>query len=210
MRMHSSLVAVAACLVTFASSAEAQPSRAAWPERHGFVLGLGVGLGLNTSSAGSDYGGGTHFGIVPPPQLQLGVMAGPKVAILLGAYTSVYFADEAHTFDVVGPAVQVFLGDSVWVRAGGGMALEGETVSEDWDEIKTGLGFTVAVGAPVIKRRRSSFDLELRLMFGSVEREEYVDRNCGAYDWECWTADPWQKLNRHYGSIAVAFSFNKW
>lgn len=218
--MKHSFVATTIVAAILASSAWAQtpaeaptgtPATQSVTERSGFVFSFGVGLGIGHRTAfDCDYCWGEHesstgIRLMPPPQLQLGFMASPKVAILLSFYTGVYFPPndaDMRTFDFVGPTVQLFLNDKTWVKGGVGLGMDTETVTENIDNIDTGVGLVVAAGTALMQKKKYSLDLEGRVLFASIGRDvSTFNYNTGYSD---------SSVSQKFTAFEVAITFTHW
>jgi hypothetical protein len=122
------------------------------PLRHGFVLGLSLGAGMN--DAGSMYGGGGG-------DLHLGVMLGQHFALLgeVSLVATSYTAGATLVHGVVGLSGRLYFADRFWAEAGLGMghaSADGATFPDST------LAFELAAGVEVVQRRSMALDVVLR------------------------------------------------
>jgi hypothetical protein len=150
--------------------------------RKGFVFGASIG-------------GGTHFlddntyGRFTAPNIKVGAMVNPKLAILLLAPGGTYQkGDKQRAFEGLIPTAQYWLTDKFYVNAGVGLAIETTPFykvdyAEGPPEFNTGLGFTASVGQEIFQwSHNKTADLQLRLLYGNIEFEDLTHTNNLAID----------------------------
>lgn len=130
-----------------------------WPQRHGFTLELGIGPAYTTTGgAQSVYDGG--FGLAP---LSLTVGGFVSRNVSLGArFGGTSFFTDARGSNVqvlngfYGPAMQIFLGDYVFLGAGAGLGLYGvnplSTNADRFPKLKPGFSMTGRAGFAFLAR----------------------------------------------------------
>lgn len=140
-------------------------------ERTGFVIGIGAGVGQSRIEGESNTALGTDF--------HIGGMLGYKTALLLEGY-AVTDSEEGVTLSlgVSTLAVQRWVSDKVWVKAGVGSGFvfvsgDGESASERY-----GLGLLGAAGYELVQRQKFTLDLQGR--FSTMSREGVRVNNVGA------------------------------
>ena len=146
--------ALAALIVLAAPTASAV-------ERKGFVIGFGLGVG-HTRAEGSNTAVGSSF--------HIGGMLGPKTAVLLdGSSVTDSVEGTSVGIGVSGIAVQRWLNDRVWVKAGIGSGVllalgNGESESEN-----LGFGISTGIGYEVVQKKKFALDLQGRFTTSSKD-----------------------------------------
>jgi hypothetical protein len=131
-------------------------------ERKGFVIGLGAGFGQTRIEGESNTGIGANF--------HVGGMLGEKTALLLEAYgVGDQEEDDSATFGVSGVAVQRFLGDKAWVKAGLGQGFVNVSSNGHSETESHGLGILGAVGYELVQKTKFTLDLQGRFSTSSKD-----------------------------------------
>jgi hypothetical protein len=144
----------------------ALPAQADTFPREGFVIGAGGGYGHFWTEAGSDDG----FALT----LHAGFMLTERTALLLDT-SSVCDRSPGLTFchSLFGPAVQFWVGERFWLKAGLGGSQNrvfGDLLDDSSD---VGYGVLAAAGASVARRGSYSLDLQARLTTARIESVRY-------------------------------------
>ena len=137
--------------------------------RKGFVFGVGMGGGVHLVD-------GVAHGRFTTPNIKIGAMLNPKLAILLMAPSGTYKLNgEDRAFEGVIPSAQYWLTDRFYVNAGVGLAIETTpfykvNYSEGTPEFNTGIGLTSSIGYELVQwSTNKTLDAQLRVLYGNIE-----------------------------------------
>lgn len=133
--------------------------------REGFVIGAGGGYGHFWTDGSSDEG----FALT----LHAGFMITDRTALLVDT-SSVCDSAPGLTFchSIFGPAVQFWVKDRFWVKAGIGGS-QNRLFGDLEDSSKVGYGVIAATGASVARRGTYSLDVQARLSTARIESVRY-------------------------------------
>jgi len=144
--------------------------------RKGFVIGGAVGLSalqLNYPTAGTQ-----HFQAASFPNLKVGAMINPRLAILVNLPGTVYSYSldgrkRDRGFEGIIPSVQYWPLDRVWVSGGAGLGMDAPAFYdiEGSEERKFYFGPSALAGAgyEIWRRRNMTFDIQGRVHYGKAD-----------------------------------------
>tara|TARA_Y100000310_G_scaffold339717_1_gene433291 strand:+ start:31211 stop:31732 length:522 start_codon:yes stop_codon:yes gene_type:complete len=137
--------------------------------RKGFVFGVGMGTGVHLVD-------GEAHNRFTTPNIKIGAMLNPKLAILLTAPGGTHKQDEeVRAFEGVIPSVQYWISDQFYINAGVGLAIETTpfykvNYSEGTPEFNTGIGLTSSIGYELVQwSTNKTLDAQLRVLYGNIE-----------------------------------------
>jgi hypothetical protein len=150
--------------------------------REGFVFGVGLGAGVHMVKDA------TH-GRFTTPNIKIGAMVNPKLAVLLMAPGGAHKQDgEQRAFEGLIPTAQYWFTDKFFVNAGVGMAIETTpfykvNYSEGAPKFNRGFGFTASIGQELLQwSTNKTLDAQLRVLYGNVAFEDQSKKDNLAID----------------------------
>lgn len=137
-------------------------------KREGLVLGAGIGLGSHFTSD-------QQLIRYTLPNLRLGFMVNPKLALLVHAPGGTYsYGGETRAFEGIIPTVQYWFSDRFYVNAGAGLGIETTPIyAVDFDEgppvFNTGLGLFGTIGYDLYQwGGNKAIDVQVRCLYGNI------------------------------------------
>jgi len=154
-RIFAAAIAFTVVVSVAAGSAEAV-------ERKGFVIGFGAGGGQTRIEGESNTALGSDF--------HIGAMLGDKTALLLESY-GVTDSEEGITVSlgVAGVAVQRWLGDKAWLKAGIGQGFAYASGDRESELKSHGFGILGAAGYELVQKTHFTLDLQGRYSTSSKD-----------------------------------------
>lgn len=141
-------------------------------ERQGFVLGLAIG-------SGSHFHDSQTYTRFTGPNIRVGTMLSPRLALLIQAPGGTHFAEgEGRAFEALLPSVQYWINDGLYVNGGIGLGIETTPFYlVDYEAgpptFNMGLALFTAIGQEVYKwGGNKTVDLQLRMLYGSIAMKD--------------------------------------
>ncbi|MFK8162192.1 MAG: hypothetical protein AB8H12_06975 [Lewinella sp.] len=156
-------------------------------ERHGFVIGFGIGGGVISIA---DSGDETPFDEaqagISLPNLKFGWMVSNRLALLATFPGMIYeFEGKDRSFDAFIPSVQYWMSDRWWIDAGVGLAMDfpafyevDDFRDEDWN---FGGAVSFSTGIELVQQKKYTLDLQTRLHMGRVYLDNDAHRDGVAF-----------------------------